>query len=192
VPPGSIDVRIFEPDGPTDVLRRGIADPVKSVRERAIAAAYGMNVVELVRDDLLSRLDDPDMDVRQYAIVALGVLVDSESRRRLVEKLEHGTKEETTSAISALARRRDGLARVLEMVTDGRAWVRDEVLHAIAEVATLMADEQVEKLRQTIQDAALPRVIARHLERARDGGREYGSDGGLFVLRPDPKPHGNA
>lgn len=186
LPPGTIKSSDFEPAALAETLRAGITDRVKGVRERAIAVAFGMNVVRLVRASVLARLDDPEMDVRQYAIVALGTLDDDETRARLVDKLERGTQPEITSAIFALARRPDGLARVLALADDQRDWVRTSLLEALAEVSAPMTDDQIAALERTAPDARLPRVIERHLGRTRRGEPEYGPDGGWFVVRHAP------
>lgn len=142
-----------------------------------------MNLVVDVRAAVLSRLDDPDEGVRQYAIVALGTLDDAESRARLVATLEAGSRPEVTSAIWALARRADGLARVLTLATDDRDWVRSELLYALAAVAAPMTDEQIAELTVAVTDERSVRVVERHLDRTRRGAPEYGSDGGRFVVR---------
>ncbi len=190
MPPGSISSADFAPDVLADVLRAGVTDPVPAVRERAIAVAIGMNAVRLVGEEVLARLDDPDVNVRQYALVALGTLDDAASLARLYDKLDAGTQEEMTSAIWGLARRPDGLARVLALATDGRDWVIPELLGALADVAALMTDAQIAALTHALADPRLPRVIERHLRRARDGGPEHGADGSWFVVRTaaDPKP----
>ena len=183
LPPGAIPTTDFTPEVLTEVLRAGITDRVPAVRERAIAAAIGMNVVGLVRDEMIARLDDESMDVRQYALVALGTLDDAATRARLEDRLDHGTQEETTSAIWGLARRPDGLERVLALARDPRAWVITELLGALADVSAPMTDEQIAALTGALADPRLPRAIERHLRRAREGGPEYGADGGWFVVR---------
>ena len=162
-----------------------------AVRERALAAAFGRNVVAMVRDDVLRCLDDDVMDVRQYAIVALGTLDDPASRACIVAKLEHGSQPEVASAISALARRPDGLARVLALASDDRPWVRRHLLGALANVSAPMTDEQIAALSRVVIHDDLPAIIDRHLERTRRGGPEHGPDGNWFVVRaasPDEPP----
>ena len=183
LPPGAIPTKDFTPEVLTDVLRAGVTDRVAAVRERAIAAAFGMNVVGLVRSEVIARVDDESTDVRQYALVALGTLDDAASLARLHDTLERGTQEETTSAIWALARRPDGLDRVLAMASDPRAWVVSAVVGAVAEVSAPMTDGQLAALAGALDDPRLPGAIARHIRRAREGGPEYGADGGWFVVR---------
>ena len=183
LPPGAIPTKDFTPEVLTDVLRAGVTDRVAAVRERAIAAAIGMNVVGLVRSEVIARVDDESTDVRQYALVALGTLDDAASLARLHDTLERGTQEETTSAIFGLARRPDGLARVLTLATDSREWVITELLGALADVSAPMTDDQIAALTAALDDPRLPRALERHIRRAREGGPEYGADGGWFVVR---------
>ena len=191
VPPGSISSEEFAPEVLAEVLHAGITDTVPAVRERALAAAFGRNVVAMVRDDVLRCLDDDVMDVRQYAIVALGILDDPASLACIVDKLEHGSQPEVASAISALARRPDGLARVLALASDDRPWVRRHLLGALANVSAPMTDEQIATLSRIVIHDDLPAIIDRHLERTRRGGPEHGPDGNWFVVRaasPDEPP----
>ncbi len=184
LPPGAITLDGFPPEALVDVLRAGVTDVVPAVRERAIAAAYGLGKVKLVRDEVLACLAHAHEGVRQYAIVALGLLDDAETLARLVALLERGSQAEATSAIWALARRPDGLARALTLVTDTRPWVRFELLHAIADAAAPMTDAQIAATTAAMAaDDRVPRAIDHHLERTRRGGREYGPDGGVFVVR---------
>lgn len=186
VPPGSTPTNHFEPGLLAEVLRSGVTDTVAKVRERAIAAAYGMNAIALVRDEVMAATDDPVMDVRQYALVALGILDDDASLARLRDRLHHGTQPEMTSAIWALARRRDGLGDVLSLVSDDRVWLRHELLRALAEVAAPMTDAQLDAVRAAIADPDLDRLLDRHLDRTRRGGREHGSDGQWIAVRTRP------
>lgn len=181
--PGAIRADRLHPDSLADVLRAGITDAVPAVRERAIAVAIGMNVVRVVRDEVLGCLSDEHERVRHYAIVALGTLDDCESLARIVDKLERGTQPEMSSAIWALARRPDGLARALALAPDSRDWVRQELLYAVAGVAAPMTDVQIAAFRLTIEDERVTRVIERHLDRTRRGVPEYGPDSGMFVVR---------
>lgn len=188
VPPGSIPTRGLPADVLGDVLRIGITDRVAKVRERAIAAAYGMNAIALVRDEVMAATEDPEMAVRQYALVALGTLDDGASLARLHDRLAHGTREEMTSAVWALARRPDGLGTVLARVGDERPWLRGEVLSALAEVAAPMTDAQLAAVRAAVTTPDLERVLDRHVERTRRGGREHGPDGQWLVMRTAPPP----
>lgn len=134
VPPGSLRPPRMPEDVLDAILQRGMTDEVHTVRQRAIAYAYGVGAVERMRDVVVAATRDPDVDVRQYALVALGVLGDEGSLRILRDALCSGSVPETTSAIWALARRKDGIADVTALGEDQRAWVRDEVRHALHEL----------------------------------------------------------
>ncbi|MDB4956212.1 MAG: hypothetical protein JWO36_3781 [Myxococcales bacterium] len=186
VPPGSIELRDVTPEALDRVLRTGIDDPVSKVRERAIAATYGLGAVDRVRDRLLARVRDESIDVRQYAIISLGAMRDEGSGNLLLELLEHGTDKEVTSAIWALARRPDGVERVLELAGDPRSWIEDELLGAFAEVAAPMTDKQIERLGSKVRSPAFSKLRARHLDRTRRGAPELGPDGRVqYVMKSD-------
>jgi len=133
-------------------------------------------MVERVRDEVLAHVADADPDVRQYALVALGVLGDATSRDVLVERLERGSQQETTSAIWGLARRADGIERVLTLAGDSRPWVKDELLGTFAEVAAPFTDEQIARLRDRVGSESFDKYRERHLARTRHGSPEIGPD----------------
>lgn len=186
MPPGSIASPGITAEALERILRGGIADRAAKVRERAIAAAYGLGFVDRVREPLFLRLDDEDLDVRQYAIVSLGVMQDEKSRIALIERLEHGSREEATSAIWALARRADGIGRALETASDPRPWVQDEILGAFGEVSAPMTDEQIELLRGRLKSIDFDRFRERHIARTRHGVAERGPDGQIAYVPRDP------
>ncbi len=178
VPPGSITVANVDKNGLDRILSIGLADPVDKVRERAIALAYATGTVESHRDEICALAsNDPAPGARQYALVALGLLGDSGSRSQLVDRLEHGDQAEATSALWALARRPDGISRVLELAGDDRQWIVDELVNAVAEVAAPLSDAQLDHLREQISSEVLGASIARHIDRTRRGAPEVGPDG---------------
>lgn len=182
VPPGTIKVDRVSREALLSILSVGMSDPVPRVRERAIAAAYGIGIIDGLRDQVLARASDESMNVRQYAIVAMGVLADPESRRLLLDLLHHGSQPEVTSAIWALARRPDGIKEVLALAGDPRAWVNEELLGAFAEVAPPLSDEQIAQLARTAPDPQWPRLLQRHIDRTRRGAPEMGPDGRIEVV----------
>ncbi|MDB4954543.1 MAG: hypothetical protein JWO36_2112, partial [Myxococcales bacterium] len=187
-PPGSIELREVTPEALDRVLRTGIDDPAAKVRERAIAAAYGLGVADRVRHQLIARVGDESMEVRQYAIVSLGAMRDQASHNTLLEVLERGTDKEVTSAIWALARRPDGTERLLDLAGDPRAWIENELLGAFAEVAAPMSDDQIERLGSKVTSSAFSRLRARHLHRTREGAPELGPDGRIqYTMKADAK-----
>lgn len=56
--PGSITIPKIQPEAIRSILSRGIDDSTPSVRRLAIAAAYGTGFVEILRDQIVSKLDD--------------------------------------------------------------------------------------------------------------------------------------
>jgi hypothetical protein len=176
VPPGTITIRNAAPETMARILKRGINDQAPKVRERALALAYGLGFVDRVREEVLAHVADPEPDVRQYALVALGVLDDETSRDALVDRLERGSQLEATSAIWALARRRDGVERVLALASDARPWVRSELLGAFAEVSAPLTDAQIDRLRDEIASPGFERSHERHIARTRHGAPEIGPD----------------
>lgn len=142
-PPGTLSTLQLLNPRVAEILDVGIRDESAEVRARAIAAAYGCGAFQLVQRSIMSAAHDPDMDVRMYALVALGVATDEASRTLLVDALERGAQEEVTSAIWALARRPDGIQRVVALIGDQRPWVMSEVTGAIAEVSAPLTDEQL-------------------------------------------------
>jgi hypothetical protein len=160
------------------LLSMGLADSGHQVRARAIALAYGTGSVEGHCDQMRALASrDPEQGVRQYALVALGVLNDAGSRALLVDRLEHGSQEESTSALWVLARRPDGIARVLALAGDKRQWLIDELVHAVAEAAAPLNDDQLGDLRERVSSPELAGMIQRHIDRTRRGAPEMGPDG---------------
>jgi predicted nucleic acid-binding protein len=184
VPPGSLTMHKISQPALTELLQTGIDDRVSAVRQRAIALAFGLDAVELVRDRIFARLGDEALGVRAYALLALGTLRDAESRAALVARLEHGSQAEATSAIWALARRPDGIEQVLRLAGDPRPWVEPELLGAFAEVAVPLTDEQIAALRAGVTAVEFPRLLDHHLQRTRHGLPERGADGRVtYVIR---------
>ena len=181
VPPGTIRYERIPSDALLSMVRSGIEDVDARVRERAIAACYGLGLVEAVRDSLIAYAKDEDVAVRQYALVALGAMRDPESRMVLLDRLRNGTNDEITSAIWALARRPDGVGDVLAMAGDSRRWVNDQLLHAFAEVAAPMSDQQLAELERKCPSSEFARFRARHIDRTRRGAPETGPDGRIEI-----------
>lgn len=182
VPPGTIRYERIPHDALLSVVRSGIDDVDARVRERAIAACYGLGLAEDVRDSLIAHANDEDVAVRQYALVALGAMRDPESRTVLLQRLRKGSDDEITSAIWALARRPDGVGDALALAGDSRRWVNDQLLHAFAEVAAPMSDEQIAELERKSSSSEFARFHARHLDRTRGGAPEVGPDGRIEVV----------
>lgn len=181
LPPGSIK-QDYAPDVYVAVLAMGLNDTEPKVRERALAAAYGLGLVPHLREHVLALIDDPELAVRQYAIVALGVLDDDTSRNVLSRFLREGSVDECTSAIWAAARRRDLIADVLGMAGDSRKWVNNEVLGAFAEVSVPLTDEQIVDLDRRTNNAEFARLRDRHIGRTRRGEPELGPDHRIHVV----------
>lgn len=182
VPPGTIGYDRIPRDALVSVVRSGIEDVDARVRERAIAACYGLGLVEAVRDSLVARTEDEDLAVRQYALVSLGAMRDPKSRMVLLDRLRNGSDDEITSAIWALARRPDGIADALAMAGDSRHWVNDQLLHAFAEVAALMSDEQIAELERKSSGSEFARYHARYIDRTHGGAPEVGPDGRVEIV----------
>lgn len=182
-PPGSIGLAFNAERAFEYVLSIGLNDANARVRERALAAAYGLGLVQGVREDVLRLVEDPDSTVRQYAIIALGVLNDDASRSVIARFLRDGSQEETTSAIWAAARRPDLLADLLCMAGDSRGWVNDELLGAFAEVSAPLTDAQIADLERRTQSSDFARLRERHLDRTRRGQPELGQHRVDVVLK---------
>ncbi len=174
VPPGTLDARLVPDSIVEPLLARGIGDEHPEVRERAIAYAYGLGVVARVREQVLDRTSDDALAVRCYALVALGVLDDSASFEILVHALGSKQREETKSAIWALARRVEGFERLLPLVKDPD--LAADVLGAVAEVSAPLDDVQLDLLATSVDTPALKNMIRRHIERTRHGAPERGPD----------------
>lgn len=181
-PPGTIDYAKGAEAEYAQLLAIGFRDSNSRVRERAVAAAYGLGLVTHLREHVLALINDPEMAVRQYAIVALGVLDDDTSRNVLSRFLREGSVEECTSAIWAAARRRDLIADVLGMAGDSREWVNNEVLGAFAEVSVPLTDEQIIDLDRRTNSAEFARLRDRHIGRTRRGEPELGPDNRIHVV----------
>jgi HEAT repeat protein len=174
----------LRPEALDEILRTGIDDPSAGVRQKAIAAAYGLGATERLRDRRLAHAGDSDMRVRQYALVSLGVMHDAESLAILLDRLANGDEAEATSAIWALARRPEGLPHVLALAGDPRPWVEDELLGAFAEVSAPLSDEQIEQLAARVKSPMFSRLRERHLDRTRRGAPELGPDARVsYVLK---------
>lgn len=177
VPPGSLKWRDLTVGDMTELLRLGIRDAAAAVRARAIAVGYGYGAVNLVLEDIVEAVRDPELEVRRYALVALGLASDVATRSILLARLEHGDQAEAASAIWALARRNDGIASVLALIGDGRPWVLSEVLGAIKEVSVPLTDEELAALATwaNVPDE-MPAILNRHVDRTRRGAPERGPD----------------
>ena len=142
--PGSLTTG-FSDDTITGLLRAGITDPSPRVRERAIAYGYGIGRVAAVRAELIAALSpatlDPDETCRAYELLALGVLDGADTLALLTRAFEHGAPVEATAATWALARRPDGIARVVAAVDDPRPEIRPEAIGAIMHVSGPLAAE---------------------------------------------------
>ena len=185
-PPGSITLDNVDPDLLGKVLAGGIDDPNAAVRQRAIAAAYGLGAVDRLRARRLPRIADDDIEVRQYALVSLGALHDHESLAVLYDRLDHGIEPEITSTIWALARRPDGLDRVLKLAGDPRPWIENELLAAFAEVSAPMTDAQIDVLRRNVRTQEFALFRDRHLARTRCGAPELGPDARFSIVGAKP------
>ena len=183
VPPGTLVVRNVSAEVMDRILRRGLRDPSAGVRERAVALAYGLGAVDRLRDEVLRLASDPEAAVRQYALVALGLLHDEMSRELLADRLAHGAQPEATSAIWALARRSDGVEDVLALGSDARDWVKHELLTAFAEVAVPLTDAQIDRLHDQIRAPDFDSYRERHLARTRHGAPEVGPDARVAYSR---------
>jgi hypothetical protein len=181
LPPGSIK-QDYAADVYVAILAMGMNDTDSKIRERAVAAAYGLGLVRHLHEHVLALVNDPDMAVRQYAIVALGVFDDEMSRNRLSRLLREGSVEEATSAIWAAARRRDLIDDVLAMAGDAREWVNNELLGAFAEVSVPLTDEQIVDLDRRTNSAEFRRLRDRHIARTRRGEPELGPDNRIHVV----------
>jgi hypothetical protein len=181
LPPGSIK-QDYALDIYLAVLAIGLNDTDSKVRERAVAAAYGLGLVPFLREHVLALLNDPDIAVRQYAIIALGLFDDDMSRNKLGSLLRVGSVEEVTSAIWAAARRRDLIEDVLAMAGDAREWVNNELPGAFAEVSVPLTDEQIAALERRTNSAEFTQLRDRHIERTRRGQPELGPDNRIHVV----------
>ena len=149
------------------ILRAGVTDPSPRVRQRAIAYAYGLGRVVALRTELIAALDapDPDETTRAYELLALGLLDDVETLPLLVRAFESGTQVEIDAAVWALARRNDGVARVVAAVEDPRPRVRSEALDAITHVAGALSDEQLAWLSAPERPAGAREAVQHHQRR---------------------------
>lgn len=163
------------------IFAAALHDSSASVRERAIVYAYGLGWVQRLSGELLRLSSDPVEAVRQYALVALGVADDDESLFVLFAALDGDRKQEMQSAIWALARRPQGLSRLLTMAGDTRPWVVDDILGAIKQVSLPLTDEQLDEVRARIvvprDEIQFERVFKHHRWRTRDPeGKELPPD----------------
>src|SRR5690606_22942984 len=109
----------------------------------------------------------------------------------LIDRLEHGSQADIKSAIWALARRHDGVQRVLRLADDPRPWIEEELLGAIAEVSAPLTDEQLGDLAKKTRSRAFDRLRERHLARTRRGAPEKGPDQRIqYVERASESPAG--
>ncbi|HPH66474.1 MAG TPA: HEAT repeat domain-containing protein [Kofleriaceae bacterium] len=163
------------------IFAAALHDASASVRERAIVYAYGLGWVQRLIGELLRLSRDPVEAVRQYALVALGIADDDESLSVLFAALDGDRKQEMQSAIWALARRPQGLSRLLTMAGDTRPWVVDDILGAIKQVSLPLTDEQLDEVRARVvvprDEIQFERVFKHHRWRTRDPeGKELPPD----------------
>lgn len=180
-PPGTIELAQGAESEFSRLLSIGMRDSNARVRERAIAAAYGLGLVPRVHEAVIALSSDADVGVRQYAIIALGVL-DDEVSREVLHRVLHGTSDkETTSAIWAAARRQDLIEEVIGMAGDGRDWVNNELLGAFAEVSVALTDEQISELQRRTNFPRFAPLRDRHIARTRRGQPEVGPDNQIYI-----------
>jgi hypothetical protein len=142
--PGSLQASLTDANTLT-LLRAGLADPAPRVRARAVAYAYGLGRVATVRAELVAAVrTEADRQARAYELLGLGLLDDAESLSLLTRALDAAASvEDVNAALWALARRPDGVARVLAALDDTRAEVRREATGALIHVGAPLAAEQL-------------------------------------------------
>lgn len=180
-PPGTIELAQGAEAEFSRLLSIGMHDSNARVRERAVAAGYGLGLVPVLREVVLELCSDPDLGVRQYAIIALGVLDDEPSRELLRRVLRGASEKETTSAIWAAARRRDLIEDVIGMAGDGRDWINNELLGAFAEVSVPLTDEQIAELQRRTKFPQFAPLRERHMARTRRGQPEVGPENQIYI-----------
>jgi HEAT repeat protein len=113
-----------------DDVRRALADPIPSVRRRALACAVGRSGLV---DDVVPRLLDPDVSVAEQAAWALGEAEDPRAVDALVVAAAHADALVREAAVAALGALQDerGLAAIL-VGTEDKPAVRRRAVLALA------------------------------------------------------------
>ncbi|MBI9097066.1 MAG: MFS transporter [Spirochaetaceae bacterium] len=114
---------------------------------------------DLVLDDVIERLYDPDPDVREEAAGALGRMGSHEALHALIEQLKDEGSTIRTQAAKALGRigHKDALPSLLEGINDSSEDVQDACTRALG----YMGDEDsVHRLLSTIKNIGSDRLAA--------------------------------
>ncbi|MEW5815188.1 MAG: MFS transporter [Spirochaetota bacterium] len=113
----------------------------------------------IVVEDVLSRLDDPDIEVREEAARALGRIRSPEAVEALIEKLKDPAS--TIRAPAARALGRIGDKRALPYLMEGLASKSEELQESCAEaLGKIGGDESVKQLLKLFSEVKSERVIA--------------------------------
>ena len=150
--------------------RLGILNAGRSVRSSVNAVRdLGTSRTRLATEDLLARLDDPSVIVREAAIEALGEIGDADAAPALIERLKDREAYSSLAIIKALARIKD--ERSVETLI---SFLDDEDRHVRAAAArglgALGSGAAVKPLKALIQRETKPQVIANAIEALGDIG----------------------
>jgi hypothetical protein len=136
---------------------RSVKSSVKAVR------GLGASKARLATEDLLARLDDPSVVMREEAIYALGEIGDSAAIPALIERLNDREAYPSIAILRALGMIRDekALDTIVKYLDDEDRHVRAAAARALGEVGSPKA---IQPLKELIQREDRPQVIANAVE----------------------------
>jgi len=135
-----------------------------SVRSRAKAVrSLAAMRTRLATDDLLARLDDPSVVIREETIDALGEIGDPSAVPALLERLKNPVAHSTLTLVRALGLIRDerALAPLMAHLEDTDRHVRGAAARALGEMGSPKA---IPALKALIRRETKPQVIANAVE----------------------------
>lgn len=141
------------------VLKAGLSVRSRARAVRSLAAIRS----RLATDDLLARIDDPSVVVREEAIHALGEIGAPDAVAPLLERLKTPVAHSSLSIIRALGMIRDehALGALGDCLSDEDRHVRAAAARALGEMGSPKA---IPALKELIRREKLPQVVANAVE----------------------------
>jgi len=156
----------------------GMLKAGKSARARAQAIrSLAAMKTRLATDELLARLDDPSVVVREETINALGEIGDPDAVPALLERLKAPVAHPSLAIIRALGMIRDerALEALIGCLEDEDRHVRAAAARALGEMGN---PEAIPALKELVRRERLPQVIANAVEAL----GEIGASGDLWEI----------
>jgi hypothetical protein len=153
-----------------EMLRRGLMDPSREVREAAATVAFVAARGAELLGELIVNLEAPEPGLRWWSILALGAASDPLSRELLTGLLGGEDLAVAAAAVRALGTRSDGRDAWRACLDDPRADVRDAAIFALRTVVRDLDDVELAALSADPRPSVQAALIA-YRERMKDQDR---------------------